>query len=363
MLNPEDFSKRIARLRARFDELERELADPAVYAVRERAGALARERASLLRALDSFSAWERSFAAIRENERILSDETDPELRELAEEDLVEQKARAEESERALLLALLPEEKTDSRNAIMEIRPAAGGEEAALFAGEVFHMYLKYAELRGWKTELLELTESELGGVRTASFSIAGEDVFRRLKFESGVHRVQRVPATESGGRIHTSTVTVSVLPEASDLDEITIRPEDLKIDTYRSSGAGGQYVNRTDSAVRIHHLPSGLVVESQQERSQIRNREIALRILKSRLLEAQRVKEAEKQAESKRMQVGTGDRSEKVRTYNFPQSRVTDHRFHVDSHNIAAVMAGNLDLILDPLFRAYDDARIRSVSE
>lgn len=362
-MKPEDFTRRIARLRTRFEELEQELADPSVYSDRARAGAVARERTSLLRIFDTFDAWCKAFSAIQENEQLLAEEDDPDLRALAEEDSAAQKRRAQEAERALLLALLPTEKTDSRNAIMEIRPAAGGDEAALFASEVFHMYLKYAELRGWRIEVLDLSESELGGVKTASFSLSGEDVFRRLKFESGVHRVQRVPATESGGRIHTSTITVSVLPEASELDEIVIRPDDLKIDTYRSSGAGGQYVNRTDSAVRIHHIPSGLVVESQQERSQIRNREIALRILKSKLLEAQRLKEAEKVAESRRMQIGTGDRSEKVRTYNFPQSRVTDHRFHVETHNIAGLMAGNLDLILDPLFRAYEDELIRRTTE
>ena len=238
-----------------------------------------------------------------------------------------------------------------------MRPAAGGEEAALFTAEMFRVYMKYAERRGWKFELLDMNETELGGIKEAIFSLSGDDVYSRMKFESGVHRVQRVPATETGGRIHTSTITVSVLPEAEEMDELEIRPEDLDISTCRSSGRGGQNGNRTDSAgLRVCKASgivgasrSGITVASQQERSQIRNREIALRILKSKLLEIQRREEAEKQAASKRSQIGTGDRSERIRTYNFPQNRVTDHRFGVSAHDMPSLMEGNLDLVIDQI--------------
>ena len=226
---------------------------------------------------------------------------------------------------------------------------------------MFRMYLKFAEKKGWRAEVLDQSDSDLGGIREATLSLSGTDVFSLMKFESGVHRVQRVPATESGGRIHTSTITVSVLPEADETDDIEIRHEDLEISTFRSSGPGGQNVNRTDSAVRIVHKPSGLVVASQQERSQIRNREIALRILKAKLLEIQRREEAARHAASKRMQVGTGDRSERIRTYNFPQNRITDHRYGVSAYDLPSLMEGNLDLILTPILEIESKRAIDSI--
>ena len=280
---------------------------------------------------------------------MLAQEKDPEFLALLEADLEELEKRSAQIEQRLTIALIPRDAADSRDTIVEIRPAAGGEEAALFAGEMFRMYLKFAEKNGWRSEVLEQSDSDLGGIKEAVFSLSGNDVFSLMKFESGVHRVQRVPATESGGRIHTSTITVSVLPEAEETDEIEVRHEDLEISTFRSSGPGGQNVNRTDSAVRILHKPSGLVVASQQERSQIRNREIALRILKAKLLEIQRREEAARHAASKRMQTGTGDRSERIRTYNFPQNRITDHRYGVSAYDLPSLMEGNLDLILDPV--------------
>ena len=353
-MKPEDFARQIEQFRTREKELETELSDPGVYAVPARASMLARERQRLQSIFAAYERWIAALESAKENRGLLESEHDPEFRSLVEADLAEQERVAEESEQSLLMLLAPQDRADSRDAIVEIKPAAGGEEAALFAGELFRMYLHYAEKRGWKAEVLEQSDSELGGVKGVMFSLSGEDIFSRMKYESGVHRVQRVPVTESGGRIHTSTVTVSVLPEASEIDDIVIRPEDLEVSTFRSSGPGGQNVNRTDSAVRIRHIPSGLVVASQQERSQIRNREIALRILKSRLLEIQRSEEAAKQAASKRLQVGTGDRSERIRTYNFPQNRVTDHRFGVVSvFNLPALMEGDLDMLLDPLFQAH----------
>lgn len=348
-MKPEDLSSHLASMRIHFAELEARLSDPAVYAKQAECRKLSRERQRLLYIFHAFEAWEKAIHSIHENKQMLQEEQDPELRTMIETDLTALESVAGEKEKELTLALMPPDPNDNRNTIIEMRPAAGGEEAALFNGEMFRMYGKYAERRGWKFELLDLSESELGGVKEAVFSLSGEDVFSRMKFESGVHRVQRVPSTEASGRIHTSTITVSVLPEADELDEVEIRQEDLEISTFRSSGPGGQNVNRTDSAVRIHHIPSGIVVASQQERSQIRNREIALRIIKSKLLELQRRAEAEKHAASKRSQVGTGDRSEKARTYNFPQNRITDHRFHVSAYDLPSLMEGNLDLILNPI--------------
>ena len=331
--------------------VETDLSDPNVLSDAKRYRATLRDHAFLKKLESAFAAYEKALSDIEGNKALLDD---PDFKAEAEAEIASLTERLPELERRLLGALLPPDPFEGRNAVMEIRAGTGGEEAALFAGDLFRMYTHYAEKRGWKCEVMEQSDSELGGLKNVMFSLSGEDIFSRMKYESGVHRVQRIPVTESGGRIHTSTVTVSVLPEASEIDDIAIRPEDLEISTFRSSGPGGQNVNRTDSAVRIRHIPSGLVVASQQERSQIRNREIALRILKSRLLEIQRSEEAAKQAASKRLQVGTGDRSERIRTYNFPQNRVTDHRFGVVSvFNLPALMEGDLDLLLDPLFLAH----------
>ncbi|MFA7231633.1 MAG: peptide chain release factor 1, partial [Victivallaceae bacterium] len=243
---------------------------------------------------------------------------------------------------------LPPDPNDSRNIIIEIRPAAGGDESALFVGDLYRLYSRYAEKRGWKLEILDMTASDLGGIKNLAFSLSGEDVFSRMKYESGVHRVQRVPTTESGGRIHTSTVTVAVMPEAEEVD-IDIRQEDLRFDVFRSSGPGGQCVNTTDSAVRVTHIPTGVSVASQQEKSQHRNKEIAIRILRSRLLEVKQREEAAKQAADKRAQVGTGDRSERIRTYNFPQNRVTDHRYGITLYALPILLEGELDLLLEQI--------------
>lgn len=279
--------------------------------------------------------------------------SDPEFKELAQEEYSEAKAKLEELEERLKILLLPKDPNDSRNVIMEIRGGVGGEESSLFAYDLFRMYSMYAERKGWKIDVVNLNETELGGIKEISFVVEGEGAYSRLKFEAGGHRVQRVPETESGGRIHTSAATVAVLPEAEEV-EFEINPNDLQIDTYRSSGAGGQHVNKTESAIRITHLPTGVVVECQDERSQYKNKDRAMKILRSKLYEAEQAKQQAAIAAERKSQVGSGDRSDRVRTYNFPQNRVTDHRLSGDirNFNIANVINGDLDPIVDALVTA-----------
>jgi peptide chain release factor 1 len=285
---------------------------------------------------------------------------DPELRELAEPELRDLKSKIPELEQALRIALLPRDEADERSAILEIRPAAGGDEAGLFAAELFAMYQKYSALRGWRFEVLEYDDTGLGGIKSAVGEIGGRGVFARLKFESGVHRVQRVPATESQGRIHTSTVTVAVLPEAEEVD-VQVDEGDLRIDVYRASGAGGQHVNKTESAVRITHIPSGIVVAMQEEKSQHKNRAKAMKILRARLYEQQRASLHATRAADRKSQVGTGDRSERIRTYNFPQGRVSDHRIEKTLYKIDRIMQGELDEFIDSLIAEDQAARLAAV--
>ena len=308
---------------------------------------LGREYAELRPVVEEIRAYRQVVDDIDAARTMLDD---PEMRDLAQEELSQLEARLPELEDKLQLSLLPKDAADARPAILEIRPGTGGEEAALFAGDLLRMYQRYAEAKGWAFEIIELSQSEIGGVKEVIARISGDHVFARLKFESGVHRVQRVPETESGGRIHTSAATVAVLPKAEDVD-IQIDPNDLRIDTMRSSGAGGQHVNTTDSAVRITHLPSGIVVTSS-EKSQHRNREIALQVLKTRLFDMERQRAAEERSASRAAQVGSGDRSERIRTYNFPQGRMTDHRINLTLYKLDQVMQGDLDEVIDGLTAA-----------
>ena len=316
---------------------------------------LAKEYSDLRPVVEQIDSYQQLLSDLDEAQEMLSD---PDMAPLAEEEMPRLKAAIPAAEEALQLALLPKDKADAKPAMLEIRPGTGGDEAALFAGDLLRMYQRYAEAKGWKMELIELQETELGGIKEVVAHIKGQDVFARLKFESGVHRVQRVPTTESGGRIHTSAATVAVLPEAEDVD-IQVDPNDLRIDTMRSSGAGGQHVNTTDSAVRITHLPTGLVVTSS-EKSQHRNREIAMQVLKARLYDMERQRVDSERSADRAAQVGSGDRSERIRTYNFPQGRMTDHRINLTLYRLETIMQGDLDEIVDALTA---DAQARLMAE
>ena len=317
-------------------------------------GALSKELSELEPLVEKVSELRTAERARDDAQALMAD---PEMKDLAEAEWLEQKDRVPALEREIRILLLPRDTADERSAILEVRPAAGGDEAGLFAAELFRAYQRYAETRGWRFELLDYDESDLGGIKGATAEINGRGVFARLKFESGVHRVQRVPATETQGRIHTSTVTVAVLPEAEEVD-VQVNDADLRIDTYRASGAGGQHVNKTDSAVRITHLPTGIVVAMQEEKSQHKNRAKAMKVLRARLFEQQRAALAATRAADRKGQVGTGDRSERIRTYNFPQGRVTDHRIGLTLHKIDRVMLGEFDEIIDALTAEDQAARL-----
>jgi peptide chain release factor 1 len=341
--------ERLEQITQRFQFLEARMADGASGSD---IATLAKEYSDLRPVVEQITAYRQLRDDLAEAQALLAD---PDMKELAEEELPLLRARLPEAEHALQLALLPRDAADARPAILEIRPGTGGDEAALFAGDLLRMYQRYAETRGWGFEIIEQQDTELGGIKEVVAHIKGESVFARMKYESGVHRVQRVPTTESGGRIHTSAATVAVLPEAEDVD-IQIDANDLRIDTMRSSGAGGQHVNTTDSAVRITHLPTGIVVTSS-EKSQHRNREIAMQVLKSRLYDLERQRVDSARSADRAAQVGSGDRSERIRTYNFPQGRMTDHRINLTLYKLDQVMAGDLDEVIDAL-RADDQARM-----
>ena len=359
---PADIESHIDKLRSRVVELEGLLSSPEVFSDMNKFRQLNQELSKLTTLAADFDRWVANLASVEADKELLSSETDSEMRALLEEEIVSLNEENIILEGKVQLALLPPDPNDAKNIIVGIKPAAGGDEAALFAGELFRAYLHFAESQDWKVEILDQTDTDLGGVKDVSFSLSGCDVYSKMKFESGVHRVQRVPATEAGGRIHTSTVTVAVMPEAEAV-ELNIKPEELRFDVFRSSGPGGQCVNTTDSAVRVTHIPTGLSVASQQEKSQHRNKEIALRILYARLLEHKQQQEQEKQAADKRSQVGTGDRSERIRTYNFPQNRVTDHRFNVSSFDLPKLMQGDFCLILDQILKITCEQRLEELRQ
>ena len=346
-------------IEGRYDEITQLMTQPDVAADADRLRKLMQEHAQLEPVLTAYREWQALLARDREADEILAD---PEMAEMAQEEKAELRDAIPAAQRALQLLLLPQDPNDDRNVVMEIRAGAGGEEAALFGAMLLRMYQHYAERRGWRFELTDANMTELGGVKEATIMISGRGAFRRLKFESGVHRVQRVPTTESGGRIHTSTATVAVLPEAEDV-EVQINPGDLRIDVYRSTGHGGQCINTTDSAVRITHLPTGLVVTCQDEKSQLKNREKAMRVLKARLYDMYQSKADAEYAENRRSQVGTGDRSERIRTYNFPQGRVTDHRIGLTLYQLEAFVDGDCDPVIDALVLADETERLKALGE
>jgi peptide chain release factor 1 len=343
---------RLHQITSRHEEIGLLLSQPEVFSDQNRFRELSMEFAQLGPVVQSWQKWQATRNEI-DDARALMNEADPAMREMAEDELQQATHRLDSLESEIHILLIPKDPNDDNNIFLEIRAGTGGDEAAIFAGDVFRMYQKYAENRGWPLEILNQNLGEHGGFKEIIIRIAGQGAYSRFKFESGTHRVQRVPDTESQGRIHTSACTVAILPELEGVEVIDINPADLRVDTFRASGAGGQHVNKTDSAIRLTHLPSGIVVECQDERSQHKNRARAMSLLQSRLLEQEQTRQQNETAESRRVQVGSGDRSQRIRTYNFPQGRITDHRINLTQYKLAEIMAGNLDLVIDPLMQEH----------
>ena len=342
-------------------ELESLISDPSVLEDMSRWQRYNREHAGLEPIVTAYREYKQVCTGIEDDKNMLSEGIDDnEFRHMVEEELAELRARKEELDEQLPILLLPRDPNDDKNVIVEIRGGVGGEEAALFAGDLFRMYSRYAEAQGWKVNIMDANPTEIGGFKEISFAVEGQGAYSKLKYESGTHRVQRVPVTESGGRIHTSAVTVAVLPEADEVD-VDIRPEELRIDTYRAGGAGGQYVNKTESAIRITHLPTGIVVQCQDEKSQLKNKEKAMRVLRARVLEQAQQQQADAIAADRKSQVGSGDRSQRIRTYNFPQGRVTDHRIGLTLHKLESVLNGQLDELINALITADQAERLKKV--
>ena len=353
---------RLEDLVIRYEEVMGELQEPDVANDAARFRGLMKEQSDLAPIVEAFKEYKQCKQNIEDSLLMLEEESDEEMRELAKEELNDSKARVEELEHELKILLLPKDPNDEKNVIVEIRAGAGGDEAALFAAESYRMYQHSAESRRWKTEMISLNENGIGGFKECVFMITGQGAFSRLKYESGVHRVQRVPETESGGRIHTSTITVAIMPEAEEVD-VELDMNDCKFDVFRASGNGGQCVNTTDSAVRLTHIPTGIVISCQDEKSQLKNKDKALKVLRARLYELELAKQHDAEAEARKSQVGTGDRSEKIRTYNFPQGRVTDHRIKLTLHKLDTILNGDLDEVIDSLIAADQTAKLAKMNE
>ncbi len=346
-------------LSEKYNELNQKISDPEIIADQNQWKKLVKEHAHIEPIIVHYNAYKKAIEGIEESKEMLMDKSiDKDFKEMCEAELSELTERKEQLEEELKVLLLPKDPNDDKNVIVEIRAGAGGSEAALFAGDLFRMFTRYAERQGWKSEIMNSNIPDIGGIKEITFSIEGHGAYSRLKYESGVHRVQRIPSTESGGRIHTSTATVAVLPEAEDV-EIEINPNDLRIDVYRSSGNGGQCVNTTDSAVRITHEPTGMVVTCQDEKSQLKNKEKAMKVLKARLYEIELQKQQSEIAENRKSQVGTGDRSERIRTYNFPQGRVTDHRIGMTVYQLEAFLDGEIDEMVDALITSDQAEKLK----
>lgn len=353
---------RLEDLGRRLEEILNQLGEPGVANDQNLYRKLMKEQAELAPIVEKYNEYKAAKEGIEDSLAILDEETDEEMRELAKEELNDCKERLTETENELKILLLPKDPNDEKNVIVEIRAGAGGDEAALFAAELYRMYVHFAEANRWKPELISVNENGIGGFKEAVFMINGEGAYSKLKYESGVHRVQRIPATESGGRIHTSTATVAIMPEAEEVD-VEIDMNDCKFDVFRASGNGGQCVNTTDSAVRLTHIPTGIVISCQDEKSQLKNKDKALKVLRSRLYDLKMQEAQDAEAEARRSQVGTGDRSEKIRTYNFPQGRVTDHRIKFTSHRLQEVLNGDIQEILDNLIAADQAAKLAKMNE
>lgn len=358
----ESILAKLEKLSDRYEELAALMSDADVISDQNLFRDYSKEYAELEPVVKSFAAYNEALSDLEEAELMLKDD-DPDMREMAKDEFSDAKARIEALEVELQILLLPKDPNDSRNVFLEIRAGTGGDEAAIFSGDLFRMYSRYAESMGWKVEVVSANEGEHGGYKELISRVVGADVFSRLKFESGAHRVQRVPETESQGRIHTSACTVAVMPEMDEVEAIEINKADLRVDTFRASGAGGQHVNKTDSAIRITHIPTGVVVECQEERSQHKNRAKAMSLLASRLQAAEMERHAAEQASTRKSLVGSGDRSERIRTYNYPQGRVTDHRINLTLYKLQEVMAGELGHVVDPLMNEYQAEQLGALSE
>ena len=352
---------RLAQISARYEEIGLLLSEPDVFSNQNRFRELSMEYAQLEPLVLSWRQWRNTQSSLEDTRAMLA-EAEPDLRAMAEEEIERDTQRLENLEREIQLLLLPSDPHDDNNIFLEIRAGTGGDEAAIFAGDLLRMYQRYAESRGWPIEIMSQSPGEHGGFKEIIVRVAGQGAYSRFKFESGTHRVQRVPETESQGRIHTSACTVAILPEVADVEEIDLNPGDLRVDTFRASGAGGQHVNKTDSAIRITHLPSGIVVECQDERSQHKNRARALSLLQARLLEQEQARQDSERAASRRLQVGSGDRSQRIRTYNYPQGRISDHRINLTLYKLDEILAGSLDLLVDPLLQEHQAELLAEVT-